>query len=345
MTRNFNLGRKGGFTLVELLVVIAIIGILIGLLLPAVQAAREAARRMQCTNNMKQIGLAMHGYHDTHNCFPPGNTFFNGQNGTSLLGTGNTCEAGGVYHGMMGWAAFILPFMEQNALYEKVDFTKRAYASYVELGNYGHENGGACGDEANKEAGSNCPSYLACPSCPQSGLKGSQKDYCVNGAAELPERTSTDSFAPIKANTSDARGPLLGLFWQNSGLGMQSITDGTSHTFLALELSSVTLPNATKQSKGANPFIMVGHWSEGYGLFTHCNVMDIEPNCMTYHETTRTPRSFHPGGLNATLADGSVRYVSDTCNFDAYKASFTRGAAGAKAGQGGANTGGGEALF
>jgi hypothetical protein len=176
-------------------------------------------------------------------------------------------------------------------------------------------------------------------------LKGSQKDYCVNGAAELPERTSTDAYAPIKANTSDARGPLLGLFWQNSGLGMQSITDGTSHTFLALELSSVTLPNATKQSRGANPFILVGHWSEGYGLFTHCNVMDIEPNCMTYHETTRTPRSFHVGGLNATLADGSVRFVSETCNLHAYQATFSRAAASGVHGQGGANAGGGEALF
>lgn len=333
-----------GFTLVELLVVIAIIGILIGLLLPAVQAAREAARRMQCANNMKQIGLAMHGYHDAHNSFPPGNTFFNGQNGTDLRGTGKRCEAGGVYHGMMGWAAFILPFLEQNALYEQVDFTKRAYASYVELGNYGHESSGTCGDEANKVAGSNCPSCLVCPSCPQPGLKGSQKDYCVNGGAELPERTSTDSFAPIKADANSNRGPFFGLFWQNSDCGMQSITDGLSHTFLSLELAGVTLPNASKQSKGANPFILVGHWSEGYGIFTHCNIMNIPPNCLTYHETTRTPRAFHPGGLNATLADGGVRFISETCNANVYYATFTRANAGATPG-GRANAGGGEALF
>ncbi len=336
--------RRNGFTLVELLVVIAIIGILIGLLLPAVQAAREAARRMQCTNNMKQIGLAMHGYHDALGSFPPGNTFFNGRNGTSLLGTGKQCEAGGVYHGMMGWAAFILPYMEQNALYESIDFTKRAYASYVQYGNYGHENGGACGDEINKEAGSNCPANLVCPSCPQTAPKGSQKDYCVNGGSEAPERTSTDGFAPIQADGSN-RGPKFGLFWANSGVGMQSITDGTSHTFLSLELSSVTLPNAPKQANGANPFIMVGHWSDGYGIFTQANVAYIPPNSLTYPvEATRTPRSFHPGGLNATLVDGSVRFVSETCNAMLYYATFTRASAGITPDLI-ANIGGGEALF
>ena len=126
---------------------------------------------------------------------------------------------------------------------------------------------------------------------------------------------------------------------------MQSITDGTSHTFLALELASVTLPNASKQSKGANPFILVGHWSEGYGIFTHHGVMNIPPNCMTYHETTRTPRSFHAGGMNATLADGSVRFLSETCNLHVYMATFTRASAGSKQGLGDLQAGGGEALF
>jgi len=339
--------RRNGFTLVELLVVIAIIGILIGLLLPAVQAAREAARRMQCTNNMKQIGLAMHNYHDTHGSLPPGNSIFNGQNGTDLRGSGKECEAGGVYHGMMGWAAFILPFMEQNALYEQIDFTKRAYTNYcVHANAYGHSAGSECGDAENKEAGSNGPAALRCPSSPQGVAPlGSQKDYCVNGGAELPERTSTDGFTPIAADRGSQRGPFIGLFWANSGLGLQAITDGTSHTFLAMELSSQTLPGATKVSDSANPFISVGHWSDGYGIFTHSGVMDIPLNCLTYHEDTRAPRSFHVGGMNATLADGSVRFVSETCNLHAYQATFSRAAASGVHGQGGANAGGGEALF
>ena len=100
--------RTQGFTLVELLVVIAIIGILIGLLLPAVQAAREAARRMQCTNNLKQFGLAMHNYHDTNKTFPPGNTFFNANCcAEPPSGTGLSREASRAHHGLRCLPSFI----------------------------------------------------------------------------------------------------------------------------------------------------------------------------------------------------------------------------------------------
>ena len=103
-------GRRTAFTLVELLVVIAVIGILIALLLPAVQQAREAARRSQCRNNMKQLGLALHNYHDTHLAFPPG-----------WIGV-----AGGVQdpegESGVGWGALILPYMDQSALFSEFNF-------------------------------------------------------------------------------------------------------------------------------------------------------------------------------------------------------------------------------
>ncbi|MBP5622301.1 MAG: DUF1559 domain-containing protein [Thermoguttaceae bacterium] len=339
-----------GFTLVELLVVIAIIGILIGLLLPAVQAAREAARRMQCTNNLKQLGLAMHNYHDVTKVLPPGNTFFNARNSANpLTGTGLGCEAGGVYHGMMGWPAFILPYVEANALYDSIDFTKRAYTNYCVHGNYGHDSSNpTCGDEVNKQAGSNAPSTFRCPSTPSSVAPiGSQKDYAVNGGSELPERTTTENIGITVGDLAACnRGPFFGLFWCNSRCDLASITDGTSHTFLFLELSSVTLPNAAKTGFSCNPFIAVGHWTEGYGIFTQCGVMNIPPNCLSYfYEDSRTVHSFHPGGLNACMADGSVHFVSETCDTNVYYATYTRASANYPAGQGGDKAGGGPALF
>ena len=102
--------RANGFTLVELLVVIAIIGILIALLLPAVQSAREAARRMQCANNLKQIGLALHGYHDTYQCFPAV--------GTTIWDTG-TME--------ISWLYPVMPYLEQTAVYEEMKKSPNPY--------------------------------------------------------------------------------------------------------------------------------------------------------------------------------------------------------------------------
>jgi len=343
-------GKRSGFTLVELLVVIAIIGILIGLLLPAVQAAREAARRMQCTNNLKNLGLAMQNYHDTNKTFCPGCTFFNAKNSAHPISpTGMSCDAGGVYHGMMGWAAFILPYVEGNALYSSIDFTKRAYTNYcVHANGYGHSTGNpTCGDEANKEAGSHAPDVFRCPSTPTSVAPiGSQKDYACNGAAELPERTTTENIGLTLANQDNQRGPFQGLFWCNSRCDLAAITDGTSHTFMFLELSSVSLPAATKTSFSTNPFISVGHWSDGFALYTQSGVMNIPPNCISYgYEDSRTVHSFHPGGLNACMADGSVHFVSETCDMGVYMATYSRASAMFPVWQGGAKAAGGPALF
>lgn len=104
--------RQNGFTLVELLVVIAIIGILIALLLPAVQAAREAARRTQCANHLKQIGIAFHNYNERFNRFPPGAFQGHDRNGSWWYGTGGS------------WHVSILPFMEQSAIYDQVNLAK-----------------------------------------------------------------------------------------------------------------------------------------------------------------------------------------------------------------------------
>src|SRR5579864_4486362 len=108
---------RSGFTLIELLVVIAIIAILIGLLVPAVQKVREAASRTQCQNNLKQIGLALHNYHDTFKRFPPG--YIDGNKATSAQPGGTPDNDVGPG---WGWASLILPYLEQGNVYNRIDF-------------------------------------------------------------------------------------------------------------------------------------------------------------------------------------------------------------------------------
>ena len=310
-------GNPRAFTLVELLVVIAIIGILIALLLPAVQAAREAARRMQCTNNVKQIGLAMHTYHDAHKSLPPGNIHLDFMNGLH--------EAGGVPCGMWGWPLFVLPFAEQQALYSQFNFSYRAYA----YGNgYPYTPHAAetdpCGDVENQEIADKTPPFFRCPSAAHSESRAnSTKDYAVP-SVDLAERQGTPG------QGSDVnRGPQYAAFYRNSGVGLSKIVDGTSHTFISLELSSTTLPRMSLQATDANPFLFVNHASQGYAMWTvngagYC--LPNEPNPMW---TIRGARGFHTGGLIAGMGDGSVIYVSDTIAFGVWNGTFTVASAGA----------------
>jgi len=113
-----------GFTLIELLVVIAIIGVLVGLLLPAVQQAREAARRSACSNNMKQLGLAIHNYADSFRKLPPGNK-------SNPAHKASACHAAGQdwYCGQFGWGSFVLPYLEEQNVFDLIDFDKPSYTS------------------------------------------------------------------------------------------------------------------------------------------------------------------------------------------------------------------------
>ena len=312
MTFISNKKRRRGFTLVELLVVIAIIGILIGLLLPAVQAAREAARRMQCTNNMKQLALAMQNYHDVHKKLPPYATLFDSVANTGKFSSGESCchswpvghpaTNGGLYCGMWGWATNLLPFIEAAALYDKIDFTRSPYVDRVNDPYY-HSGQKEHGAVENKEVCMGAPPAFRCPSVAQDVI-GSQKDYGVPMTC-MAESACGTIVNPGAINWS--------CFWTNSWIPLSGVVDGTSNTFLILEQASKKLTSGvlgvSDAGEGWNPFIFCNHLTQGGHIWGHggFNVASNDP-AINY----RTARSFHPGGINTAKVDGSVFFVSDT---------------------------------
>ncbi|MDD4788463.1 MAG: DUF1559 domain-containing protein [Pirellulales bacterium] len=292
-------GEIGGFTLVELLVVIAIIGILIALLLPAVQAAREAARRSQCTNNLKQLSLAMHNYHDTFSVFPPGS-----------LGDPSWTGSYNVTDGHFGWPVFILPFVEQQALQERIDFNKRAWTSYQATDET------AKGDVANQYAAQHMPSVFVCPSAHRVQPENEFKDYSINAGVHNPGELGNN---PARSLDNKWTYPeRRGIACYASRVKMRDIIDGTSNTFMFFDDAHFAWQSDAAWDKGSNPFFYVHHIDEGYGMTA------AGPNDPV-NQHYRGVYSEHPGGVQASLCDGSVRFVGDTINYTTWRATFTRG--------------------
>ncbi len=300
-----------GFTLVELLVVIAIIGILIALLLPAVQAAREAARRSQCSNNLKQLGLAVHNYHDTFKVFPPGVV-------AARLNAGTTFPTN------MSWMPLLLPFMEQAPLYDQLQ-------PYIVT-----------------RASSNFPSAimntviagLTCPSDPNKGKKttihgeadpppDNNDGFCgnyllCNGSEQVTEGTGGNSFR------------MNGMFYYLSNTNMAMVIDGTSNTVMSAEVLVVP-ETSTSHRDWRGRYYRAEHLSSIFSTYLPPNTTsaDLCRTCQAgspYYApcTASTPtqvlyaRSRHPGGVQAGLADGSVRFVSETVNTATWQAAGTR---------------------
>lgn len=194
-------GSKRGFTLIELLVVIAIIAILIALLLPAVQQAREAARRSTCKNNLKQLGLALHNYHDVHSVFPPGEV--HGLTGGILHGLGWDKQIG-------NWACLIFPYIDQAPAYEKLDFEVNPQ--------YGGGNQTILRQRF---------SVFLCPSDPYDGFT----ENWGTGNARIMH------YFAVSNRTEDHNGhPLSGVFYNDSNVRFGHVTDGTSNTSLLAEV-------------------------------------------------------------------------------------------------------------
>jgi prepilin-type N-terminal cleavage/methylation domain-containing protein/prepilin-type processing-associated H-X9-DG protein len=288
--------RRSGFTLIELLVVIAIIAVLIALLLPAVQAAREAARRVQCVNNLKQLGIALHNYHDAMLVFPPGYI------AASKFVDGETDTTPG-----WSWASMILPQVDQGPLYQSTNVFLPIQAP------------------ANTTATLTVLSAFLCPSdqLPPGGT------FPVTDALNPPDTITTvapSSYAACTGN--DASDVALGLnndglgnglFFRNSGVRISAIIDGTSQTVMLEERAwgmtegtwTGAVPGGVVLRGPFNPCPTVASGAASYYLvpclvLVHCNMLNTNSDMDSGLDD---PSSFHPGGANILFADGSVHFL------------------------------------
>jgi prepilin-type N-terminal cleavage/methylation domain-containing protein len=324
-----------GFTLIELLVVIAIIAILIGLLVPAVQKVRDAAAAAQCRNNLKQLALAAHNYHDTYKKFMPGS----GIPPTSALGGYNTVNGHftGIWQdarfanlpwGTFSWSAYILPFVEAQNVYNLINFNYPAYTPFFEeygatprapatLYNKGVAQAAGAngyGDLINQQAALSCPSVFVCPGAQHPRPENEQKDYGINGGIQskgcCAERSTTNSAE--------------GMGWLGSAVRMTDVTDGTSNTFLFLELMSFAYHGRMDEGYGSNPFLFVNE--AGQGFVTGSTNGTVAGAWVPNDETTnhRGPEGPHTGGIFAAMSDGHVIFVANGVTPAVYLSAYTR---------------------
>ena len=293
-----------GFTLIELLVVITIIAVLIALLLPAVQSAREAARRSQCLNNLKQMGLALHNYHGSTDVFAPGYV--------SAVATSddNYPELGPGW----GWGAMVLNYLEQPALFNATNFSMPIT------------------DPASSTVRQTVLATYLCPSSSPSGpvsLRNGEK-----GPVSISDIAPGQYLASAgQWEIEDVPGSNNGIFYRNSRIGLRDITDGSSQTLLIGERSR-NVCDATWV--GAIPSMVVctnPSWS-----IRDCatsNVMVIANTGPWEDETwVNVPNhkdakaddfwSLHPGGCNFLMGDGSVRFIKESVNPIVFSSLATR---------------------
>jgi len=316
--------HRKGFTLIELLVVIAIIGVLIALLLPAVQSAREAARRTQCVNNLKQIGLALHNYHGAVGSMPIGYTIYDEP------WPGDPTVPGG--HAKWGALALLTPYLEQSNVYNAVNF------DFPLIG--GPNQNFALFAENLTVVSTRVPSFL----CPSDGIERNTppawpSNYvaCAGSGLRVPER----GYRRVD-----------GTFYVNSSTKFADMKDGTSNTVVFSEslvgpggaynipisemaddprryIRHVTeLTEANCEAASAIHPRKRGNWADGdanAGTYAHWYPPNPQhPSCNRHSVGWSEASSGHPGGVNVLLGDGSVRFIKDSIALETWRALGTR---------------------
>jgi prepilin-type N-terminal cleavage/methylation domain-containing protein/prepilin-type processing-associated H-X9-DG protein len=340
-----------GFTLIELLVVIAIIGVLIALLLPAVQSAREAARRAQCSNNLKQLGLALLNYESAYRAFPPGV-----MHGAVPRASGGPSSFG------MNFNCMILPFTEESGLYDRFNMVGRS-PGYV------NESAGSAGFLNGREVlRRGIITFFRCPSSPQepSVSPYEHKSHYAGVSGAYPDSLFQETRI---ASTNDGGGLYCGhvsgggILSTNRSVRIKDIPDGLSQTLMLVEMSGRLLrivsgtysdvsasgtdhgwmmstrvrgfpsggtdPNGSASSTAFNPTnetdsrvfnITCIRYRPNEKMFA----LEFFPGMRSNVGVNNQTSSSHPGGINTLLADGSVHFVSDSMDFTNFKRMATR---------------------
>ena len=285
---------RRGFTLIELLVVIAIIAILIALLLPAVQQAREAARRSNCKSNLKQIGIALHNYHDTYGRFPNGYI--------------DITNATGVQDGGWSWQAQILPQLEQAALYKKFNMSFHP-----------HGAGGNAQEQANGVLMENTLAIYSCPSDTKPDTLSLHNASAVGRVAKAATSSYAGSLGPFDAAPCEytTTTPVQVTGKRNSGLFIvndcnrfRDITDGSTNVFAVGEITWESSQNnqlyGNVAGDGQAKCDLIDKFA---GAFRHLRSTRKKMNGT--QDPHRAYHSLHTGGAQFLMADGSVRFVSE----------------------------------
>ncbi|QDU10853.1 DUF1559 domain-containing protein [Gimesia aquarii] len=290
---------KRGFTLIELLVVIAIIAILIALLLPAVQQAREAARRSQCKNNLKQFGLAIHSYAETHGVLPPGYIRQRGSNSNNFAN--------------WSWGTYLLPFIDQAPLYNSLN-----------PGNVQMDNAIDPTDPVHGDSGSRllrlmqqpvvsfrCPSDVG-PDTNSSG-NNDRKLRDQNGSVR---HTAISNYVAVNRSHETQRGAggiQGGPFYENSKVKIRDLTDGTSNQLLIGERIWKKVATVTTNNPYAgNVFGAAGtRQAHNGGVASVMGCGKRKLNCPENNECRRGFLSAHEGGVHFLMGDGAVRFISE----------------------------------